>query len=64
LYFELRYQTKEFKQVTIANSNDELQMTVNEPNKIIRKYDMKITPSKTKAMGFCGGEHKKGQTRN
>jgi hypothetical protein len=41
-------------QVTIAKSNEELQTAVNEPNKIIKKYDMKIPPSKTKEMGFCG----------
>jgi hypothetical protein len=29
-------------------------MTVNEPNKIAKKYDMKISPSKTKRIGFCG----------
>jgi hypothetical protein len=29
-------------------------MAVNELNKIIKKYDMKISPFKTKAIGFCG----------
>jgi hypothetical protein len=29
-------------------------VAVNELNKIIKKHDMKISPSKTKAMGFCG----------
>jgi hypothetical protein len=29
-------------------------MAVNELNKIPKKYDMKIYPSKTEAMGFCG----------
>jgi hypothetical protein len=42
-------------QVIIAKSDDELQMAVNELNKIIKKYDMKISPSKTKVLGFCGG---------
>jgi RNase P subunit RPR2 len=40
-------------EVTIANSDDELQMAVSEPNKITKKYDMKVSPSKTKVMGFC-----------
>jgi hypothetical protein len=29
-------------------------MAVNELNKIAKKYNMEISPSKTKAMGFCG----------
>jgi hypothetical protein len=29
-------------------------MPVNELNKIPKKYDMKISPSKTEAMRFCG----------
>jgi hypothetical protein len=29
-------------------------MTVNELNKIIKKYDMRISSSKTKRIGFCG----------
>jgi hypothetical protein len=39
-------------QAMIGKSNDELQMAVNELNKIIKKYDMKISPSKTEARGF------------
>jgi hypothetical protein len=40
--------------VIIGKSEDELQMTVNELNKIAKKYDMKISSSKTKTMGLCG----------
>jgi hypothetical protein len=29
-------------------------MALNELNEIVKKYNMEITPSKTKAMGFCG----------
>jgi hypothetical protein len=28
-------------------------MALNELNEIVRKYNMEITSSKTKAMGFC-----------
>jgi hypothetical protein len=41
-------------QVIIAQSEDELQMAVNELNKLSKKYDMKISTSKTKAIGVCG----------
>jgi hypothetical protein len=40
-------------QVIIAKSEDELQMAVNELNKIAKKYDVKISTSKTKAIGAC-----------
>jgi hypothetical protein len=43
-----------YYQATIVKSNDELQVAVNELNEIIKRYNMKISPSKTKAMGFCG----------
>jgi transcription antitermination factor NusA-like protein len=38
----------------IAKSEDDLQVTVNELNKIAKKYNMKISTSKTKAIGVCG----------
>jgi hypothetical protein len=41
-------------QVIIAKSDDELQVAVNEINKRIRKYDMKISHSKTEALRFFG----------
>jgi hypothetical protein len=41
-------------QVIIAKSEDELQMTLNEQNKIIKKYDVKISSSKMETIGFCG----------
>jgi hypothetical protein len=47
-------QTIFYAEVIIAKSDDELQMAINELNKIIKKSDMKISLSKTKAMGFCG----------
>jgi hypothetical protein len=34
-------------------------MAVNDLNKIANKYNMEISPSKTKAMGFCGRNMKK-----
>jgi hypothetical protein len=40
-------------QVT-AESEDELQIAVNELNKIVKKYDMKMTTTKTKTLGKCG----------
>jgi hypothetical protein len=40
--------------VVIAKSEDKLQKAVNEPNKIAKKYDVKMSTSKTKEMGFCG----------
>jgi hypothetical protein len=41
-------------QVIIAESKDELQMAVNELNKIAKKCNMKISSSKTKTVGLCG----------
>jgi hypothetical protein len=41
-------------QVIIAKIEDELQMAVNELNKFVKKCDMKISTSKTKAIGVCG----------
>jgi hypothetical protein len=41
-------------QVIIAKSEDELQMAVNELNRIAKKYDMKLSTSKTKTIGVCG----------
>jgi hypothetical protein len=41
-------------QVITANSENELQMAVNKVHKIAKKYDMKISTSKTKAIGVCG----------
>jgi hypothetical protein len=41
-------------QVIIAKSENELQMVVNKLHKIAKKYDMKISTSKTKAIGVCG----------
>jgi hypothetical protein len=38
----------------MAKSDSELQIAVNELNKIIMKYNMKISPSKTKAVSLCG----------
>jgi hypothetical protein len=40
-------------QVIIAKSEDELQMAVNGLNRIAKKYDMKVSTSKTKAIGVC-----------
>jgi hypothetical protein len=40
-------------QIIITKSEDELQIAVNELNKIGKKYDMKISISK-KSMGLCG----------
>jgi beta-xylosidase len=41
-------------QVIISESEDELQIAVNELNKIVKKYDVKITTTKTKTVGLCG----------
>jgi beta-xylosidase len=41
-------------QVIVAESEDELQMAVNELNRIVKKYDMKISTTKTKTIGLCG----------
>jgi beta-xylosidase len=41
-------------QVIVAESEDELQIAVNELNKIVKKYDMKISTIKTKTKGLCG----------
>jgi hypothetical protein len=41
-------------QILITRSEDELQIAVNELNKIGKKYDMKISTSKTKSVGLCG----------
>jgi hypothetical protein len=40
-------------QVIIAKSEDELQMTVNDLNKIAKKYKMRISSSENKTMGLC-----------
>jgi hypothetical protein len=40
--------------VIITKSEDELQMAVNKLNKTINKYDLKISSSNTKTVGFCG----------
>jgi hypothetical protein len=45
-------------QVIIAKSEDDLQVTVNELNKIAKKCNMKISTSKTKAIGVCDKTHK------
>jgi hypothetical protein len=39
-------------QIIITKSEDELQIADNEPNKIGKKYDMKISISETKSMGL------------
>jgi hypothetical protein len=41
-------------QMIIAESEDELQIAVNKLNKIVKKYDMKISTTKTKSIGLCG----------
>jgi hypothetical protein len=41
-------------QVIKAESEDELQISVKELNKIVKKYDMKISTTKTKTIGLCG----------
>jgi beta-xylosidase len=41
-------------QIIITKSEDKLQIAVNELNKIGKKYDMKISTSKTKSMVLCG----------
>jgi hypothetical protein len=41
-------------QVIIAKSENKLQMAVNKLHKIAKKYDIKISTSKTKAIGVCG----------
>jgi hypothetical protein len=41
-------------QVIIAESEEDLQIAVNELNKIVKKYDMKISTAKTKTIGLCG----------
>jgi len=41
-------------QVIIAKSEDELQMTVNELNKIVKKCEMKMSSSKTRTVVLCG----------
>jgi hypothetical protein len=41
-------------QLIIAESEDELQIAVNELNKIVKKYDMKISTTKTKTIGLFG----------
>jgi beta-xylosidase len=41
-------------QVIIAESEDELQIAVNELNKIVKKYDVKISTTKTKTIRLCG----------
>jgi hypothetical protein len=41
-------------QVILTESEDELQMAVNELDKIVKKYDMKISTTETKTIGLCG----------
>jgi hypothetical protein len=41
-------------QVLIAESEVELQIAVNELDKIVKKYDMKISTTKTKTIELCG----------
>jgi hypothetical protein len=41
-------------QVIIAEPEDELQIAVNELNKVIKKYDTKTSSSKTRTMGLNG----------
>jgi uncharacterized protein with PhoU and TrkA domain len=41
-------------QVIIAESEDELQTAANELKKIVKKYDIKISTTKTKTIGLCG----------
>jgi hypothetical protein len=43
-----------YDQVIIAESEDALQIAVNELNKIVKKYDVKISTTKTKTIGLCG----------
>jgi hypothetical protein len=45
-------------QVIIAESVDELQIAVNKLNRIVKKYDMKISASKTKTIGLCSKNFK------
>jgi beta-xylosidase len=40
-------------QVIIAESEDALQIAVNELNKIVKKYDMEISTTKPKTIGLC-----------
>jgi hypothetical protein len=47
-------------QVIIAKSEDELQMTITELDKFYKKYDMKISTSKTKAIGVHSKKTYKG----
>jgi hypothetical protein len=39
-------------------------MAVNELNKIVKKYDMKISTIETETIGSCDKKHSKGQNRN
>jgi hypothetical protein len=43
-------------QVLIAKSEDELQMAAHQLSNIAKKYNLKISTSKTKSMGMCGNE--------
>jgi hypothetical protein len=45
-------------QIIIATSENELQMAVNELNKVAKKYDMKVSTSKTKTTGLYGITYK------
>jgi hypothetical protein len=47
-----------------AKSENEIQTSENELQKIANKYDMKIFSSKTKTIEFCGKKHTKGKNRN
>jgi hypothetical protein len=38
----------------LTKSEDLLRMAVKELNKIVKKYDVKISTSKTKTIGVCG----------
>jgi len=41
-------------QVTVADSEDALQISVREPEKITSKYALKMSTSKLKIMAFTG----------
>jgi beta-xylosidase len=40
-------------QIIVAKSKDEIQMAANKLNKTAKKYDMKISSSKTKTIRLC-----------
>jgi hypothetical protein len=43
-------------QLLVAKSEDELQMAAHRLSNIAKKYNLKISTSKTKSMGMCGNE--------